>query len=98
MTKLAIVASALAIMTLSVPTESSAQSRCPAGLYNCNWSNAHDKIRTRVNEGAREVLTNDSKRGRVKAVGETIRDCINCGLDTLSNGWRNPTGRGNATR
>lgn len=94
MSKAIILAAVVALF--SSPMHALAQNRCPAGNSGCTMDNAAEKIRDRINEGAQNVVTNPDSRGRVKEVGETLRDCLNCGKDALLDGMNQVTG-GNGT-
>lgn len=76
----------VAVFVLSVNVGSAqAQNRCPAGNLGCNAENTDnaERIRDRVNEGARRVWTNPSGNGRLKETRDMLKDCIECGVDTL---------------
>ena len=72
-------------------TIAEAQSRCPAGGSGCNLDNAAVRIQQRVNEGARKVWENSNPQGRVKEVGQTLRDCVRCGMDAVQEGMNRIT-------
>ncbi|VTY35593.1 Uncharacterised protein [Xylophilus ampelinus] len=77
----------LAATTLALigPVAGAAQ-RCPAGDSGCTIDNGADKIRDRVNEGARKVINNSNPEGRAKEVRETVKDCVKCGMDAVKDG------------
>lgn len=66
--------------------ETASSTRCPANNTGCNSSNAFEKIRERVNKGARDVLKDTNREGRVKEVGETLKYCLDCGMDAARDG------------
>jgi hypothetical protein len=64
-----------------------AAGRCPAGESGCTIDNAPSRIQERVNEGAKKVISNEtSVPNKVKEVKETVKDCLNCGMDALRDG------------
>ena len=76
-----------------LPLFAQAQSRCPAGDSGCTLDNAADKIKDRVDEGAKSVLSNSNPSGRVSEVKETLKDCVNCGMDAVKDGMDKVSGK-----
>lgn len=70
-----------------------AQSRCPAGDSGCTLENAPDRIKERVDEGAKKVLNDSNEQGRWKEVKDTVKDCIKCGMDAVKDGIDQVTGK-----
>jgi hypothetical protein len=67
--------------------------RCPAGESGCTIYNAPDRIQDRVNQGRRDVEDADSPLDKVKEVGKTLRDCMNCGLDAVKDAVKGESNR-----
>lgn len=63
-----------------------AAERCPAGESGCNVDNAPERIRERVNEGARKVWNNENPNGRVNEVRKTLKDCVDCAMEAVKGG------------
>jgi len=71
---------------LTIPA-SPASARCPAGESGCTIDNAADKIKERVDQGARDVGRANSVADKAKEVRETVKDCIKCGTDAVKDGF-----------
>lgn len=76
---------ACGIMFIS-PAIHAASKRCPAGESGCTMDNAPERIRDRVNEGARRVIRDENQYGRVNEVRETVKECLTCGTDAIRDG------------
>ncbi len=76
---------ALTMSTCILPSVQAA-GRCPAGESGCTIENAGERIRERVNDGARSVIRNENPEGRAKEVGKTLKDCVKCGMDAVKEG------------
>ncbi len=63
-----------------------AQGRCPSGESGCTMEDAATRIRDRAQEGARNVINNENPSGRAREVRETLRDCVECGIDAIRDG------------
>lgn len=59
------------------------QERCPAGSSGCTIDNAGDRIGDRVREGVDAVSEADTARERAREAGDTVRDCVDCGMDAI---------------
>jgi len=75
------------------PVFAQAQSRCPAGDSGCTVDNAAGRIKERVDDGATAVLKDTNPSGRVNEVKETLKDCINCGVDAVKDGMDKVSGK-----
>ena len=60
--------------------------RCPAGDSGCTIYNATDRMQDRVDQGKKDVQNADSPLDKVKEIGKTVRDCLNCGMDAVKRG------------
>ncbi|MCP1674588.1 hypothetical protein J2T57_001690 [Natronocella acetinitrilica] len=89
-----IIAASLVLFLSSLGASSTAFARCPANQTGCTWSNAPDRISDRVNQGARDVVRNPNRSGRINELGNTVRDCINCGMDATRDGVNRITSPG----
>jgi hypothetical protein len=49
--------------------------------------NAADKIKERVDQGVRDVKEAKTAGEKVDAAKDTVRDCVNCGLDAVKEGF-----------
>jgi hypothetical protein len=74
---------ASSLVLAQVNGDRSSPTRCPAGSSGCTIENAPEKIKERVDEGARKVIGNTNPDGRAKEVRETIKDCGTCGREAL---------------
>lgn len=63
-----------------------AQDRCPASNNDCTLDDAFDRIKDRIDEGARKVWNNENPEGRVNEVRRTLNDCSECGWNAIRNG------------
>lgn len=75
----------IVIASLALPTL--AQARCPAGESGCTMDNAAEKIQERVNQGVKDVEAAPTIREKVDATKETLKDCMNCGMDAVKEGF-----------
>jgi|TARA_R100001244_G_scaffold6593_31_gene8339 hypothetical protein len=71
-------------LTILASAPVQAQSRCPADDMGCTKDNYADKVKDRVERGKREVWEADGVRDRVKAVGNTVKDCTDCATKVLT--------------
>jgi hypothetical protein len=76
----------LIVVSLLLVSPATAQTRCPAGDSGCNLGNAADRIQERVDQGRRDVQDAGTMRERVDAVQDTLKDCLNCGMDAVKGG------------
>lgn len=82
-----------ALLCFAAMPSYSQSKRCPAGESGCTVENSGERIRDRVNEGTRKVISGNTESGRVKEVGKTLRDCINCGMDAVRDGVDRSSGK-----
>jgi hypothetical protein len=91
-----------AVVTLAAP-DVHAQRRCPASDTGCTMDNAHERFREILRNGgaghARSWNTyeynNSAAARRAYRAGQIVRDCFNCGMDAIRDGFgRFSTGSG----
>lgn len=61
-------------------------SRCPSSEGRCTMDNALERIRERAHKGAKRVIKDTNAEGRVEEVKDTLKECLDCGLDAIKDG------------
>ena len=89
----AAICATVALLALSAGVQAREQKRCPAGETGCTLENAHQRIKERVDDGARSVLRNDNPNGRVREVKKTLDYCVQCGFDAINDGADRVSGK-----
>lgn len=67
-----------------------AAKRCPANDMGCTPDNYEEKYKERIEQGKEDVRNASGPVEKAKAVGNTIKDCADCGMkvikDSISGG------------
>ncbi|MGQ2980288.1 MAG: hypothetical protein ACT6Q9_11405 [Polaromonas sp.] len=60
-----------------------AAGRCPAGDMGCTQEDYEQKVKDRVEQGKKDVKEASGPIEKVKAVGNTVKDCADCGMKVI---------------
>lgn len=74
---------AIILPILCAGTTANAAKRCPANDMGCTEDNYEQKVKERVEQGKQDVSNASGPSNKAKAVGNTIRDCTDCGMKVL---------------
>ena len=74
----------IVLIGLCVSSAAIAAKRCPANDMGCTEDNYEQKYKERIDQGKQDVRKASGPVGKAKAVGNTIKDCADCGMKVIT--------------